>query len=97
MLSCGSCYKQFLLLETLTRLHSANCRQMMIQLSKSSKLMWCTLMQITESRVFHTDVCQRQLKQKDGHRHNTLVEAKDKAFSELTLGEKGEHTKIAVA
>jgi len=34
------------------------------------------------------------LKQKDSERHNTLIEAKDKPFSDLTVAEKGKNVKI---
>lgn len=94
MLRSFSYSKQFLLLETLTRLHSVNCRPLMIPLSSSSELLCCTLLRIPGSRAFHTNFCQRQLKQKDSGRRNTLIEAKDKPFSELTLGEKGENLQI---
>jgi len=94
MLRSVSYSKQFLLLETLTRLDPVNCRPSMIPLSRSSELLCCTLLRIPGSRAFHTNFCQRQLKQKDSERHNTLIEAKDKPFSELTLGEKGENLKI---
>ena len=93
MLRTVSCYKQFLFLETLTRLDSVNCRPLMIPLSKSSELLFCTLLRIHGNRALHTNFCQRQLKQKDSERHNTLIEAKDKPFSELTFGEKGENMK----
>lgn len=93
MLRSVSCSKQLLLLETLSRMDSWNCRPLMIQLSKSSELLCCTLMRFHGSRAFHTNFCQKQLKRKDSERHNTLVEAKDKPFSELTFGEKGENVK----
>ena len=52
---------------------------------------------MSRSRAFHTDVSQRQLKDKASDRRNSLVEAKDKPFSELTLGEKGRYMKIYIS
>jgi len=49
---------------------------------------------MSNNRTFHTDVCRKQLKEKAGERHNSLIEAKDKPFSELTFGEKGENVEI---
>jgi len=87
MLRSVSCSKQFLFLETLTRLDVWNCKPLMIPLC-------CTILKIPESRAFHTNFIQRQLKQKDSERHNTLIEAKDKPFSELTTAEKGENVLV---
>jgi len=91
MLRSVSCSKQFLLLETLSRVDSGNCRPLMIPLSRSSELLCCTFLRMPGSRAIHTTFCQGQLKQKERERHNALVEAKDKPFSELTFGEKGEN------
>jgi len=95
MLRSVSCCKQFLLLETLLQMDSGNCR-IMIPLLMSSKMLYCTDLQKsgTGSRTFHTNVWQRQLKEKASERHNSLIEAKDKPFSELTFGEKGEKVEI---
>jgi len=94
MLRSVSCSRQFLFLEVLTRVDLGNCRPMTIPLLKSSELLCCTLLQIPGRRTFHTNFFQRQLKQKDSERHNTLIEAKDKPFSELTTAEKGENVRI---
>jgi len=94
MLRSVSCSKQFRLLETLIRVDSGNCRCMVIPLSKSSEFFCCTVLRMPGGRAFHTNFCQKQLKQKDSKKHNTLIEAKEKPFSELTLGEKGENLKV---
>lgn len=60
----------------------------MIPLSKSFEMLHCTVLRMSNNRTFHTDVCRKQLKEKAGERHNSLIEAKDKPFSELTFGEK---------
>ena len=95
MLRSANCCKQLLLLETLTRLDSGNYRSMTTRLLKGSELMYCTVLRICGSQAFHTSFCQRQQsKQKDNEKHNTLIEAKDKPFSALTFGEKGENAEI---
>ena len=94
MLRSVSCSKHFLILESLTRVDSWNCRPLMIPLSKSSELLCCTVLRIPGSRAFRTNFAQRQLKQKDSEKHNTLIEARDKPFSELTVAEKGENEKM---
>jgi len=73
---------------------SGNCRHVMIPLSKSFEMLHCTVLRMSNNRTFHTDVCRKQLKEKAGERHNSLIEAKDKPFSELTFGEKGENVEI---
>ena len=57
-------------------------------------MLYCSILRMFSSRTFHTNVCQRQLKEKASARHNSLVEAKDKPFSELTFGEKGKNMEI---
>ena len=95
MLRSVGCTKRFLLLETfLTRMDSGNSRHVMIPLSKNSEILYCTIQRMYNSRTFHTNVCRRQLKEKTSERHNSLIEAKDKPFSELTFGDKGEKVEI---
>ena len=69
----------------------------MIQLPKCSGMLCGTFLHMSRSCAFHTNVSQRQLKDKASDRRNSLVEAKDKPFSELTLGEKGRYMKIYIS
>ena len=94
MLRSVICSKQFLLFETLARVDSGHCRHMKIPSSWSSEVLYCTVLPMSRSRTFHTNVCQKQLKEKASERRNSLIEAKDKPFSELTFGEKGENVKL---
>ena len=97
MLRSVSCSRQFLFLETLTRPDWLNCKRSVIPLLKSSEPLCCAVLKMPESRAFHANFIQRQLKQKDSERHNTLMEAKDKPFSELTTAEKGEDVLVKVS
>ena len=95
MLRSVSCSKQLLVLETFARVDAGNCRNLLPQMT-SSNLLCRSDLQLPGCRSFHTNFChQRQFRQKVSETHKTLVETKEKPFSDLTVGEKGEFVQPA--